>query len=279
MQNDSSSFVSLLRSFFGNLSVWEKVAIVLFFVLLVAIILIAIVSTILSSVEEDNVVDVTNFSEVSDAPREYQSGVEETIWQLIERNGGVVDSSEYNAVIREGSYHEETNKNVSNASFIVDIEELRYSFEVSLSWPRGGDKYTDMSINVRCPYYTDVIYPDTKCVAEKPMTQIGRYLPHNYYLDNGKRVHIDQSNFGGESHLLVYIDACKNKDLIDAAMNYTSSWIESLYMDPNDLKIETYDTCLTSFKRDDDVVKLISDLSVFKKEIGSDKLWGEYALA
>ena len=128
MQNDSSSFVSLLRSFFGNLSVWEKVAIVLFFVLLVAIILIAIVSTILSSVEEDNVVDVTNFSEVSDAPREYQSGLEETIWQLIERNGGVVDSSEYNAVIREGSYHEETNKNVSNASFIVDIEELRYSF-------------------------------------------------------------------------------------------------------------------------------------------------------
>lgn len=236
--------VSPIRNFFRNSSVGAKIAILLFFVLVIAAIVLAIITT-MQAKEEQNI-DVTNFSEVSNAPEEYQIGTQDIIWQLIEQREPVPEFSKYQAVIRDGSYQEESNGNLISANFIVDIEELRYSFEVDLSWPKGQSTYSDPHIEIHCPYYTDVIYPDTQCVAELPTAQIRRYLPHNYYLDNGKRVHIDQSSFGGDIHLLVYIEACKNQDLINAAMNYTHEWIKTLYIDPDEFRIEPYDTCMLS---------------------------------
>ena len=231
----------VVKNFIRNSSIGAKIAIILFFVLVIVAIVFAILAT--KKPEEQNI-DVTNFSEVSDAPKDYQTFTQELIWQLIEKNENIPDPSKYQAVIREGSYSEETDGNVVNANFIIDIEELRYSFEVDLAWPKNDrNKQTDLTVHIRCPYYTDVIYTDTKCVAETPETQIQRYLPHNYYLDSGDRVHIKFSNFG-EPHLLVYINACKNQNLIDAAMNYAHDWIKSLYMDPDDFKMEPYDVCL-----------------------------------
>lgn len=234
--------VTPIGNFFRNSSLGVKIAILLFFVLVILAIVLAVLTT-MQAKEEQNI-DVTNFGEVSNAPKEYQIGTQDIIWQLIEQREPVPDFSKYQAVIRDGSYQEETNGNVINANFIVDIEELRYSFEVDLSWPKGQSTYSDPHIEIHCPYYTDVIYPDTQCVAELPTAQIRRYLPHNYYLDSGNRVHIDQSSFGGYTHLLVYIEACKNQELIDAAMNYARNWVESLYINPDNLKMEPYDTCL-----------------------------------
>lgn len=244
MKDGSVSPKGVVKNFISNSSVWAKIAIVLFFVLILIAIVLAVISTMNMKKEDDTHIDVSNFPEISNAPKEYQIGTEQLIWQLIEQNEPIPDFSDYQAIIREGSYHEETNNNISSADFIIDIEELRYSFEVSLSWPKGQKVYSDPSIKIRCPYYTDVIYTDTKCVAELPTAQIRRYLPHNYYLDNGYRVHIDENSTGGNFRLLVYINACKDENLIDSAMDYARNWIKTLYIDPDDFRMEAYDTCL-----------------------------------
>ena len=233
----------VVKNFIRNSSLGAKIAIVLFFILVVAAIVLAIVTTM--GPEKEQNIDVANFSEVSDAPKDYQTYTQELIWQLIEKNENIPNASKYQAVIREGSYSEETDSNVVNANFIIDIEELRYSFEVDLAWPKNNrNKQTDLTAHIRCPYYTDVIYTDTKCIAETPEAQIQRYLPHNYYLDDEHRVQIVNGSVNNNFKLLVYIKACKNQAVIEKAMNYATEWIKTIYMDPEDFKMEPYDTCL-----------------------------------
>ena len=232
-----------VKNFMDNSSVGMKIVVILFLVMCVLAIALAVMVNIQGQ-EEVPGVPITNFQEISDAPKEYQTNAEQSLWTLIERNANVEDLSMYSAAIRDGSYSQTTDGNKEIEHFIVDIEELRYSFEITLSWTKGQKKYTDLYVKVQCPYYTDVIYPDTVCVAEKPTAQIKRYLPHNDYINDGKLVHVEESVVGKEFRLLVKVDACKNQDVIDAAMEYTTKWIESIYMNPGDFVVESYDTCM-----------------------------------
>ena len=234
---------SIMRNFIDNSTVGMKVVVVLFIVMCILVVALAIISNIKDQ-ERAPGVPITNFSEVSDAPGEYQINTEQLIWMLTEQNGNVEDLSQYSATIRDGSYSEETDKKTKRAHFIVDIEELRYSFEVTMSWLEGRTKKEDLYVKVQCPYYTDVIYTDTKCAAETPEMQIKRYLPHNEYLDNGTLVHVEESSVGRGHRLLVKVEACRNQGVIDAAMKRTVKWIKSIYMDPDDFTIESYDTCM-----------------------------------
>lgn len=234
---------SIMRNFIDNSTVGMKIVVILFLVMCVLAIALAVMVNIQGQ-EEVPGVPITNFQEISDAPKEYQTNAEQSLWTLIERNANVEDLSMYSAAIRDGSYSQTTDGNKEIEHFIVDIEELRYSFEITLSWTKGQKKYTDLYVKVQCPYYTDVIYPDTVCVAEKPTAQIKRYLPHNDYINDGKLVHVEESVVGKEFRLLVKVDACKNQDVIDAAMEYTTKWIESIYMNPGDFVVESYDTCM-----------------------------------
>lgn len=234
---------SMMRNFIDNSTAGMKVVVVLFIIMCILAVVLAIITNIKEQ-EKAPGVPIVNFSEVSDAPEEYQINTEQLIWMLTEQNGDVEDLSQYSATIRNGSYSEETDKKTKRAHFIVDIEELRYSFEVTMSWLEGRTKKEDLYVKVQCPYYTDVIYTDTKCVAETPEMQIKRYLPHNEYLDNGTLVHVEESSVGRGHRLLVKVEACRNQGVIDAAMKRTVKWIKSIYMDPDDFTIESYDTCM-----------------------------------
>lgn len=240
-----------IRNFFENSPIEIKIAVILFFVLTVAAIVLAVV--FMNRGGELQYVDITNFSDITDAPDAYKKRMQELIGMLIGKNENIPDGILYGAVIRDGSYSEDIEKNMTTAHFLVDIEELRYSFEVTISWPKVQSNSDDLYVKIQCPYYTDVIYPDTQCIAESLAAQVERYLPHNYVLGNGHKVHVDKSNFGGEFQLLVYIDACKNQKIIDEAMSYTEEWLRSVYLDPSNYKIESYDTCMTSFKEEDTV--------------------------
>jgi hypothetical protein len=234
---------SMMRNFIDNSTVGMKVVVVLFIIMCILAVVLAIISNIKNQ-ERGPGIPIANFSEVSDAPEEYQINTEQLIWMLTEQNGDVEDLSQYSAKIRNGSYSEETDKKTRKAHFIVDIEELRYSFEVTMSWLEGRTKKEDLYVKIQCPYYTDVIYAGTKCVAETPEMQIKRYLPHNEYLDNKTLVHVEESSVGREHRLLVKVDACRNQNITDAAIERTVKWIKSIYMNPEDFVIEPYDTCM-----------------------------------
>lgn len=234
---------SMMRNFIDNSTVGMKVVVVLFIIMCILAVVLAVISNIKNQ-ERGPGIPITNFSEVSDAPEEYQINTEQLIWMLTEQNGDVEDLSQYSATIRDGSYSEEADKKTRKAHFIVDIEELRYSFEVTMSWLEGRTKKEDLYVKVQCPYYTDVVYTDTKCVAETPEMQIKRYLPHNEYLDNETLVHVEESSVGREHRLLVKVDACRNQNITDAAIERTVKWVKSIYMNPEDFVIEPYDMCM-----------------------------------
>ena len=234
-----------IKTFLKNASIEIKIAIGLFIVLVVTAIILAVI--FFSYNVEPQSVEITNFKELSNAPDAYKKETQDLIGMLIDKNERIPNDALYQAVIREGSYSEETKNNIVTAHFLIDIEELRYSFEVTMSWLKGQTKKEDLYIKIQCPYYTDVIYTDTQCIAETPETQIIRYLPHNYVLPNGHKVHIDKSNFGGEFKLLVHIDACKDQELIKEAIDYAGKWIELIYLNLDNYNMEPYDTCLTSF--------------------------------
>ena len=231
-----------VKNFIKNSSIGMKVGIVLFMLASVLAVVLAMVY-VGRNQEKAPGIPITNFQEISSAPEEYQINTEQLIWILAERNESIGDLSQYSAVIREGSYSEDVEKKTRKAHFIVDIEELRYSFEVTMSWIEGGRKNEELYVEIRCPYYTDVIYPETQCIAETPEAQIRRYLPHNEYMENGKLVHVEESSVGKDFRLLVKVEACKDQNILDAAKNQTQEWIETLYMDSEDFAIEPYDTC------------------------------------
>ena len=236
---------SKIKTFLKNASIEIKIAIGLFLVLVVFVIVLTVV--FLNHNTEPQSVDITNFKEMSGAPDAYKKGAQDLIKMLIDTNERIPNDALYQAVIREGSYSEEIKNNIATAHFLIDIEELRYSFEVTMSWLKGQTKKEDLYIKIQCPYYTDVIYTDTQCIAETPEAQVERYLPHNYVLPNGHKVHIDKSKFGGEFKLLVNVDACKDQELTKEVIDYAEKWLESIYLNPDNYKMEPYDTCLTSF--------------------------------
>ena len=232
--------------FLRNAAIEIKIAVILFCILSVFVVALAVVFVVNNNKPQS--VDVINFDQVSNAPEIYKNGVQDMMGALIGKNENIPDDVLYKAVIRDGSYYEEKLSHATTSYFLVDVEELRYSFEVTVSWPSGElPNDDDLGIIIRCPYYTDVIYPETQCIAESPEAQIERYLPNNYVLAGGHRVHIDKSYFGGEFQLLVQIDACKNQTLMEEALNYANEWIKSIYLDPNSYNLEPYDTCLMSF--------------------------------
>lgn len=241
MEKKSKRLQGIWGNFVENTSMGIRVIIVLFIIMSILIVVLAVMVN-MQKQEEAPGIPIVNFQEISNAPEEYQANTEQLIWILASKSELIPE--DVTAVIREGSYSEEINNKTVSAKFIVDIEELRYSFEVTMSWLKSQKKYEDLYVKIQCPYYTDVIYPDTKCVAEQPTEQIKRYLPHNYYLDDGKLVHVEESGAGRNYRLLVKVEACKNQDVIEAAMNHTTEWIKSLYMDPEDFATEPYDTCM-----------------------------------
>ena len=127
---------SIMRNFIDNSTVGMKIVVILFLVMCVLAIALAVMVNIQGQ-EEVPGVPITNFQEISDAPKEYQTNAEQSLWTLIERNANVEDLSMYSAAIRDGSYSQTTDGNKEIEHFIVDIEELRYSFEITLFWTKG----------------------------------------------------------------------------------------------------------------------------------------------
>lgn len=120
-----------IKTFLKNASIEIKIAIGLFIVLVVAAIILAVI--FFSYNVEPQSVEITNFKELSNAPDAYKKETQDLIGMLIDKNERIPNDALYQAVIREGSYSEEIMNNTVTAHFLIDIEELRYSFEVTMS--------------------------------------------------------------------------------------------------------------------------------------------------
>ncbi len=229
-----------LKSIIKNSPMVVKVSVFLFFVLAIVIIIAAIVFSVSPSVKSN--IDVVGFSNIVDAPKAYQDDLEQKISNMIKENDYFDDDFKYEAKIREGTYKKSEKDKTVTEKFIVDIDQLHYSFDVSIVWPEGKSVKEDYNISISCPYYTDVIYTDTKCVVETPYQQIKKYLPRFGRVD-GVKYGVSLGQYNNEYYLKVEISACGNNTLLEDAKKDANKWIKSIYLDPNDYTIETVDIC------------------------------------
>ena len=234
------NIVDSIRNFIKNGSVFAKVAIGLFPVLILIAIITVFVFT--RTPEVDNNVKVADFSDISDAPQNYKNETEQRIWNYIRSNDYFSDASDFEAKIREGTYKKEEVKGEVQESFIVDIDALRYSFDVKMKWSKNRNIKEDLNISITCPHYLDVIYPDTKCIIDSPMQQIKRYLPH-YGKVNGVKYAVSYKKFNDTEYLQVEVPACGDSALIEKVDDSINEWIESIYLDPDDYTTRIADIC------------------------------------
>ena len=199
--------------------------------------------------EGTSLVRVDNFAETH-VPDEYQTIISKAIQNILASNDESTSVSFSDGVIREDSYQEYSNETSTSAKFIIDFDSLHYSFQVNTSWMRNNISTDDPEIVISCPHYRDVIYTDKKCIASSPQAQLSRYLPHYEYITRAKvklsvserKYDSFQKNAGG-SYLATELKACGNQSLKESAETAVVSWIKSIYLDPNDYKIEVIDTC------------------------------------
>ena len=236
-----------LRIFIKNMSREAKIVAGGVLAGFLVIIIIAIVVLNRTTVKDVALTEVTNFDEASNMPVGYKNVVNKRIGELINENDDSSDLVFSEATIRNGTYKEDVGDSTTKARFIVDIPELKYSFQVEVVWAsktdKNKEKIEDPDVTILCPHYLDVIYTDKKCIAQDPDQQLKRYLPYYEDLESGQRFGVSMKKFGGEYYVAVEVKSCGDNSIANSAVNATKQWMKSIYLDPNDYVINALDIC------------------------------------
>ena len=234
-----------IQASWQNLNKGTKIAIISFISIMILIIIIAIVIKLTPEPVYNSRVTVDNFSEISDLPNGYKRYIQDNIGNILKNSSAIDEAETADAIIRDGSYEEESSGSMIKSEFIIDLESLQYSFAVTVTWPAGTNldqKITDPDVSISCPHYLDVIYTGTKCIAESPTAQLEHYLPHYDRID-GVKYAVIANQYTGKSYVDIEISACGNTELLNSALSSTKKWLKSIYLDPNDYDIKTTDIC------------------------------------
>ena len=234
--------MGVVKNFWQNIDAKAKV---LLTIVAVVVLVIAVWSVIMliPEAQMDRRVTVTNYSDENvSVPRGYQQYISERIGDILRKSTMLDETETADGKIREGTYSESTDGDIVTAAFIVDVESVKQSFDVKVIWLKGKDIGDDPNVTITCPYYTDVIYTDTKCQVTTPENQLKRYLPHYDYIDDTKYA-VNYQRYTDQMYLRIEIAACGDANLQKSAIDETKNWLKSRYLDPNDYKIETVDTC------------------------------------
>ena len=105
-------------------------------------------------------------------------------------------------------------------------------------------------VTIACPVYTDVIYPETKCViSDDAYDQIEMYLPYAGTTEAGVAVKISKRDYDdyqqrkGGNYLAVTMDTCDDAAKVAAGQQYFAEWMQTRYLDVDDYYVEYLNVC------------------------------------
>ena len=158
--------------------------------------------------------------------------------QLKTKMLGVIESNTENFdkdivyVGQARDYKEEVDYNTTTVTFIVDFDDIKQSYAVTVTWPDPDDGSPNMYIS--CPIL-DSKYPETKCVTEaNSSTDLFAYLPYSGRTASGASYGVVGGYNDGGLYLTVKVDACGNTKMIEEGIMATREWISSLGINPDD---------------------------------------------
>lgn len=214
---------------------------------LVAGVVIVILVAVLSVLLHQKKLDLYNIDQVeSELSSGEVSELEGFIWQSLKNNHGFSDDTTgLKVLIRPSSFERTVQNEVVNYDFLIDVDALKATYEVSFALMKGQGFYESPVVD--CPAPGLMKYPGTYCKSEKTSTMtvtVGRELPYYFNLASGELVTVTSvRDEEGEEYLNVRVSACGDGAIVTRAREEVREWIESLGYNPDDYQIKIPEFC------------------------------------
>lgn len=173
----------MFRTLWGNFSRSQKVVAI---VMAQVVVILILVSCLMVAFRPKTHVEVQDGGDNS-IPEDSWTGMKNELWYLIQNNVEDVTRSKIDdAVIREGTYEETTEDDITTATFLLDIDSLKQTYSVTISWSNTVKLSDGLAIN--CPRKDEMKYPETVCYGMyNDSYSLDLYLPHDLVVsENGK---------------------------------------------------------------------------------------------
>lgn len=167
----------MFESLKQNLSKKQKIGII---IVLQVVFIGLVVGVVNWAMQPRENVAVTN-ENVTPIPDANWRGIKNELWDLIEQNvPGLDESVVDDATIREGTYEETFENDITTARFLLDIDSLKQTYAITVSWSDKVELHDAMQIN--CPPQSQMKYPETVCYGMYNNTySLDLYLPYAVY--------------------------------------------------------------------------------------------------
>lgn len=215
-----------MKELLKNLKVWQKTLIILGFLLAIILVVVAVIYA--NNVEPK--VKIV-FENTVNIPSDELMAIRKKMVGVIEGNTEAFDDNTI-YVGKARGYQEETIDGETTATFVVDFDEIKQSYQVEVTWPNPDDG--SPNIYITCPLL-DSKYPETKCATEfNSSADIISYLPYSGMLSSGKEYTVIPNYEYGMLYLEIRVDACGDKTILDKTSEAVRDWLNTINFDPDD---------------------------------------------
>jgi hypothetical protein len=213
----------MFKNLIQNLTKNQKIGIAVFLQIIVIVVIVACVQW---AIRPETHVEVINENDTA-IPDDKWAGVKSEVWYLVKNNVADVSQSAIDdAVIREGTYEETTNNDITTATFLLDIDSLKQTYAITVSW---SDKETLSDyVKVDCPPQSEMKYPETVCYGMYNNTySLSLYLPYGVSPDGAEDAvaapYYYITGDEDEKTINIMVSVCDVEKYKKEAMDYLSS--------------------------------------------------------
>lgn len=201
-----------------------------------------------SNVSIANEKELAKSEDTSISSHDY-SLIKKQIRDVVRDNYDLKDSEEVNVIIRESTYEEFGDDKNKTISFIVDIENIKVTYNVWMTQSSSDASEVTLS----CASAKDSKYPKSFCIGSEGYSSIDSTLA----ADLPYRVIINGEEFFSVTHepydpkLIIHIYAkCDDTATQNKAINQMKEWINSYGLDAEQVPVEKDSTSCSVYEDD-----------------------------
>lgn len=210
------------RNFFNNLSKQQKIIGFIIIQLIFIIFIILTINSLINSKKPN--VDLSD-QQIKNIPSTEQDIFQEQLWNLLSSNKDLDTNIIKDATIRDDSYNEYTDSGYKTATFLIDINSLKLTYKVSISWGEDGEILPD-SVLINCPPQSEMKYPETICQGMYNNTySLDLYLPYAVYPEGNENLAPNYIIHGNEytKKIDIMVSICNIDGYKQQALEYLNS--------------------------------------------------------
>lgn len=191
-------------------------------------------------------IDLYNIDQINTGMTDKEiDDLEKRIGESLKANTNYENRTGIKALVRPASFERKEKDGVVLYRFLMDIDEYKYTYEVSFGIVDGKGFYEPPT--VVCPLPEQMKYSGVSCTGQRSAVDIstlGLKLPYYFRLESGEFVTVT-SNYSseGKGYLDVKVSSCGDVEVMRVARAEVENRIKSLGRDPDDYDIRVPEFC------------------------------------